>query len=246
MADGHRDAGPPPRVAIVVGAARGIGAAVSRALREDGAAVVAVDKDSEVVHLDDAVTVHGDATDDASLEEAFTAAARLPGTLHSLVYLPALQQSEPVLDLSRQTWDRTLDVTLTGAWRWAQRFGTEANMGGSIVLVSSVHAVRHSADLVAYGTAKAALSGLAECLAVGLGPRGIRTNAVLPGFIAVDRNRWRWDDPEQAATLTASNPLGRLGRPEDVAGVVAFLSSDRAGFVNGTCIPVDGGSLVSH
>lgn len=247
MADRRASTAPP--VAIVVGAARGIGAAVARALRDDGASVVVVDRDGEVLHLadalGDAVAVHGEATEESTLEEAFAATARLPGALRSLVYLATLQQSEPVLDLSPQTWDRTMDVTVTGAWRWAQCFGTRTSVGGSIVFVSSVHAVRHSADLVAYGTAKAALAGLAECLAVALGPRGVRANAVLPGFIAVERNRWRWGDPEQAAALAATNPLGRLGRPEDVASVVAFLSSDRAGFVSGTCIPVDGASLVS-
>lgn len=234
------------RVAVIVGAARGIGAAIARALSADGAAVVAVDRDVRVRDLAEelprACAIVGDGTDQVKVDAAFRAARELPGRLSVLVYLAYLQRSEPALELSRQTWDDTLEVTLSGAWRWAQRFGSETT-DGSIVLISSVQALRHVPDLVAYGTAKAGLAGLAGCLAVAFGSRGIRANAVLPGAIAVERNAWRWEDPDDAVEMSSRNPLGRLGQPEDIANVVAFLASDKAAFVNGTCIPVDGGWL---
>lgn len=243
MAENLADRDLAGKVAIVVGAAKGIGAATSRALSTAGAAVVAVDRDEQVhalaAELPDSVAVLGDAAEVATIDAAFRAAVTLPGQVGVLVYLAFVQKEQPVLELSQQLWDETIATTLSGAWHWSQRFGAETTEG-SIVLVSSVQAVRHAPDLVAYGTAKAGLVGLAGCLAVALGSRGIRANAVLPGAIAVERNAWRWQDPDTEA-MSGRNPLGRLGRPEHVANVVAFLAGDRAAFVNGTCIPVDGG-----
>lgn len=235
------------RTAIVVGAAYGIGAAVARALSANGAAVVAVDRDAGVqqraAELDGAAAaVVGDAREQASVDAAFEAARGMPGRLAVLVYLAYIQDSQPPLELSRQSWDDTVEVTLSGAWHWAQRFGSEVT-DASIVLVSSVQALRYVPDLVAYGTAKAGLVGLAGALAVAFGDRGIRANAVLPGAIAVERNAWRWREPDAAQRMSSRNPLGRLGKPEDVANVVTFLAGDQAAFVNGACIPVDGGWL---
>ncbi len=236
---------------VVVGAGRGIGAAVASAFAADGAAVVLVDHRSDVTTRADqlgggSVAVVGDGSDPEVVEQAFHSAVRV-GRLSTLVYAAAHQRPAPVLSLTPQEWDRAHDVGVKGAWLAAGRFTAALRRHGggpaSIVMVASVHAYQAYPRDAAYGTAKAALVGLTRSLAAELGPLGIRCNAVAPGFIAVERNRDAWALPEQAARHAARNPLRRLGRPEDVARVVGFLASGDAAHVNGVCLLVDGGEL---
>ena len=234
--------------AVVVGAAHGIGAGVAEHLAKAGYSLVAVDIDSEVNDLarriGSAIAIVGDATNESTITAALQAAGRLSGELFGLVYLAMLQKEVPVADLDRALWDQTLDVSVSGALWWSQRFAASVRVG-SIVFVSSVLARRHSVGNVAYGTAKAALANLGERLAVELGPSGVRVNTVLPGFVAVERNRKRWERAEDMARHAGRNPLGRVARPDDVARVIRFLLSDEASFVNGASILVDGGQSLA-
>ncbi|WP_165367364.1 SDR family NAD(P)-dependent oxidoreductase [Phytoactinopolyspora endophytica] len=225
------------RIAIVVGAARGIGAAVAAELSGRGRAVVGVDVHPEMSPAV-RVPVVGEATDPGTRDAAFDAARRLPGRLDSLVYLAFVQEKSPITDVARSIdlWRRTSDVIVEGALRWAGEFADRASGPASIVLVSSVHAHRVAPEESAYAAAKAALESLCRSLTVELGGSGIRCNAVAPGFIAVERNRPSWE-----TDLAQRNPLRQRGRPEDVGRVVAFLTSEDAAFVNGTCLAVDGG-----
>ncbi|TDE10949.1 SDR family NAD(P)-dependent oxidoreductase [Jiangella asiatica] len=238
---------------VVVGAGGGIGAAVVSAFAAGGAAVVLVDQRSDVAARaadlgGTSAAVVGDGSDPEVLERAVDSAAGA-GRLTTLVYAVAYQRPASVLDLTSQEWDRAHDVAVKGAWLAAGRFASAVRQqrGGpaSIVMIASIHAYQAYPRDAAYGTAKAALVGLTRSLAVELGPLGIRCNAVAPGFIAVERNREAWRRPEQAARHAARNPLRRLGRPEDVAGVVTFLASDDAAHVNGVCLLVDGGELAA-
>ncbi|NEE04392.1 SDR family NAD(P)-dependent oxidoreductase [Phytoactinopolyspora halotolerans] len=232
---------PDERIAVVVGAARGIGAAVAVELSRHGRTVVGVDVHPEMSSAV-AVPVVGDAADPGTRAAAFDAVADLPGRLDALVYLAFVQERTPIADAGRtvELWRRTSEVIVAGALGWAGEFAEHASGPASIVLVSSVHAHRVAPEESAYAAAKAALESLCRSLAVELGGSGIRCNAVAPGFIAVERNRPSWES-ERTTGESRRNPLGRLGQPEDVARVVTFLASEDAGFVNGTCLVVDGG-----
>jgi NAD(P)-dependent dehydrogenase (short-subunit alcohol dehydrogenase family) len=239
-------------VAIVVGAAGGIGRGVALELAARGAAVVGVDLDELVATLpqelgpERSAAIRGDVREDATLERAIAAASRLPGRLGVLVYSPLAEERGPLESISRAGFERTLDVLLTAAWRAGVAFvrGLDGSPG-AIVHVGSVHAFGAMPGFGPYATAKAGLLALTRSAAVEWGPRRVRVNAVCPGFVRVERNRHIWSDPAALSRIEAAYPLGRVGNIADVARAVAFLASDEAAFVSGACIPVDGGSLAA-
>lgn len=238
------------QVGLVVGAAKGIGAAVVTELRNRGAAIVAVDQDPAVTRLPGepasgpVIGVAGDCSDRKTIAVALDRARELPGRLSMLAYVAAYQHPPAqATALPDDEWSRSYEVTVTGAWQAAQLMAERAAAPAAIVHVASVHAYAAHPGQAGYGSAKAALIGLTRSLAVDLGPRGIRCNAVAPGIVVVERNSTRWNDPARVAARSRRIPLGRLGRPSDVARVVAFLLSADSAYVNGVCVPVDGGEL---
>ncbi|PRY63846.1 NAD(P)-dependent dehydrogenase (short-subunit alcohol dehydrogenase family) [Knoellia remsis] len=259
------------RSVIVTGAARGIGRAVVDLLSADGVNVVGVDREDaprDLCNDSRSTWVAGDVTNPAVMRAAMSSATAR-GPLTGLVVSAALQSWWSVLELDETRWRDTLDVNLVAPALWARAVattvrssrgdtaGTSATgasagpgaprgpgaFGAAIVLISSVHAQVAGTGGAAYSASKAGLEALARSLAVELGPDGIRTNVVAPGFIAVERNAARHASEQDLAQRAAENPLGRVGRPEDVAEVVRFLLDDRARHVNGAVVPVDGGQL---
>ncbi|WP_214105851.1 SDR family NAD(P)-dependent oxidoreductase [Acrocarpospora catenulata] len=239
------------RVAVVTGGGRGIGAAVCRRLAEEGAAVAVLDLDAKPAEqvagtLPEAGAYAADVGDPAQVEDVVRRVLARHGRIDILVPCAGVMRGAPVTEMTDRAWTEVLTSHLTGSFT-AVRAVTPAMIAqrhGRIVLISSI-AARGIADHVNYGTAKAGIAGMTRSLALELGPRGITVNAVAPGFIATrmtregaERRGRTWEEhAERAAEGTA---LRRIGTPEDVAAVVAFLASADAGYVTGQVIHVSG------
>ncbi len=246
------------KVALVSGAARGIGAATVRYLCRLGARVAVTDRDADAAHglaaelRDegyDAVGLACDVSDADAVAGAVASTVRQFGGLDLLDHNAAWTDFRTDLgaeDVDLATWERVLSTNTTGGLLLIRAAlpRLRARGGGSIVLVSSGSASIGEHRRVAYGVSKAALEQLTRHVATRYGRDGIRCNAVAPGFILTGSSV-RGVSEEGRVRLAAQNPLGRLGTPEDIAHVVGFLLSDRAGFVNGQVLRVDGGLTVS-
>lgn len=235
------------RTAIVTGAARGIGRAVSCRLVSDGWMVAGCDMLGDALaetaaELGDSfVPFTADITDEASVSATCDSiAASMPPVL-GLVNNAGITRDNLLIRMDRDSWDRVLTVNLTGAFLVTRAVSRHMmrSRAGSIVNISSVVALTGSAGQANYAASKAGLLGLTRTLARELASRGIRVNAVCPGFIETEMTRTL---PEEVRRGYAERiPLGRMGSPVDVAGVVAFLLGGDSCYVNGAVIPVDGG-----
>lgn len=242
-------------VALVTGASRGIGAACARALAAGGFDVAvgyagdAAGAAETVAAVEAAgrraVAHRADVSDEDQAAALVQAAEDALGPLDALVLNAGITRDGLAVRMSADDWNAVIDTNLTGAFFTARPAlrGMLRRRAGSIVAVSSVVGITGNAGQVNYAAAKAGMIGMVRALAREAGGRGVRVNAVAPGYIATDMTARLADDLRDG--IVAGTPLGRLGEPEDVAAAVAFLCSPDAAFITGAVLPVDGGLAMS-
>ena len=244
------------RVAFVTGASRGIGRAIAVALGTAGHRVAfcyssdhagAKDTQAAVEATGvDAYAVQADVADADSVDHAFSEIEGALGPVELLVNNAGITRDGLLMRMSDEHWGDVLQINLTGAFHTIRRASPKMMRGrfGRIVNVSSVSGQTGQAGQANYSAAKAGLVGLSRAVARELAPRNITCNVVAPGPIVTAMTDGLPDDWHAWATQTV--PLGRLGTPEEVGVVVAFLCSDAAGYVTGAIVPVDGGLGMGH
>jgi NAD(P)-dependent dehydrogenase (short-subunit alcohol dehydrogenase family) len=237
------------RVAIVTGAASGIGLATAKRLGSEGASVVIADLDQtkssaaandvKAAGAPDAVGIACDVSDESAVTKCVTHAFEHFGRLDVVVNNAGLMVFKPIVEQDGEDFLKILNVDLLGAFYFTKQAFLKMRPGSSIVNVSSVHAVETSPLVASYAAAKTALLSLTRSAALEGTPLGIRVNAVLPG--AVD-TPMLWNNPNIVSGVEKIDPAD-VGKPEEIAATIAYLASDDAKFVQGAALRVDGGRL---
>jgi 3-oxoacyl-[acyl-carrier protein] reductase len=245
------------RVAIITGAARGIGAGTAKRFAEEGAAVAVLDINEEQAQetaaglgAGKAVGIACDVADAASVDAAVARVVEELGGLHVLVNNAGITRDNLLFKLTEEDWDSVMNVHLKGAFlmsKAAQKTFVEQKYG-KILNLSSISALGNRGQ-ANYSAAKAGVQGFTRTLALELGPFGVNVNAIAPGFIATEMTdetakRLKMDVEEFRKLNADANPVKRVGYPEDIAAAAAFLCSDEASYITGQTLYVDGGGKI--
>lgn len=240
------------KTALVTGASRGIGRAIALRLAEDGANVAVIyaggaDKAEAVVNEITALGVNAKAyrcnvADSAAVNETVKAVTNDLGKIDILVNNAGITRDGLMLRMKDEDFDAVLDTNLKGAFNMIRACysGFIRKKSGRIINISSVSGIMGNAGQANYSASKAGVIGLTKSVARELASRGITCNAVAPGFIQTDMTENLGDNNP----LLNSIPLGRMGKPEDIAAAVAFLASDSAAYITGEVLKVDGGLAI--
>lgn len=240
------------KVALVTGAGQGLGLEMAKALAHAGARVYINDITEAaaacgveaLAALDlKAHPVPFDVTQAAQANQAIDGVEAEAGRIDILVNNAGILARKRLDEMDDADWDRVIDVDLSSVYRMSRRIGLSmADRGsGAIINLASIFGIRGRAGLLSYVAAKHGVVGLTHGLAAELGPRGVRVNAIAPGYVLTEINRSVINDPEFLHLVSARTPLKRWAEAHEIAGPVLFLASDAASFVHGHTLVVDGG-----
>ncbi|MDZ7339018.1 MAG: SDR family oxidoreductase [candidate division KSB1 bacterium] len=241
------------KVAVIIGGGGVLGGSMALALAKAGAAVAVVDLDEEKAGAcakqiasigAPAIALQADASSKSALEKAALAIDRAYHRLDVLINAPGINSATPFFEISEQEWEQILNVNLKSMFLACQIFGKrmlEQRQGGSIINISSASSGPPLSKVFTYSISKAGVNNLTQFLAREWAPHRIRVNAIAPGFFPAEQNR-RLLTKERTEAILRHTPMGRFGEPDELAGVVLWLASERASsFVTGAIIRVDGG-----
>jgi NAD(P)-dependent dehydrogenase (short-subunit alcohol dehydrogenase family) len=240
------------QVVLVSGGSRGIGRAIAEGFAERGARVIITGRDpqtlaaaaAEIQTAGDGIEFQVcDVADPQAVRELAAQVLKRHGRIDTLVNVAGVNRRKPALEVTEDDYDFILDVNLKGAFLLSQAAGRAMVERGSgcQINIASLNSDRPLRSVLPYAVSKAGLAQMTRALALEWGPRGVRVNALAPGFILTDLTEKLWSDPTMQAWGAANTPQGRLGRPADLVGTAIFLASPAAAFLTGQVLYVDGG-----
>jgi 3-oxoacyl-[acyl-carrier protein] reductase len=231
-------------IALVTGANRGIGLAIATTLSSDGFHVVIGSRSGEAIAGFDCVQL--DVSSSQSVEDAFASIEEKWGIPEVIICNAGKTKDALVIRMSDEDFEDVLDTNLTGAFRVAKRAtkGLLKIKRGRLIFIGSVVALLGSPGQVNYAASKSGLIGMARSFARELGSRGITANVIAPGFVETDMTAEL--DQKRRSEIAASIPLARFSNVQEIADVVSFIASEKAAYITGAVLPVDGGLGMGH
>lgn len=245
------------KVAVITGSSRGIGKSIAEHMAEAGAKVVISSRKPEACEAvaeeirgkgQQAIAVPCHIGDKEQCQQLVNAALKEWGRIDVLVCNAATNPVYgPIADMTDEAYDKIMNTNVKSTFWLCNMVMPQMadNGGGSVILLSSIAAVRGNGVIGIYGVSKAAEAGLARNLAVEWGPKNVRVNSIAPGLIKTDFAKALWEDPVRRERAENQTPLRRIGDPEDIAGVALFLASKASAYVTGQMIVADGGETIS-